>query len=426
MTTNQPVNTQQTHLTKSLKTKSRSQWVANYAKTQMLKRLAGLQVGSLTIIDGEAENQFGKVSESAINATIHVHDARFYGEVAFGGSIGAGEAYMLGYWTTDNLTDVIRLMAVNQSVMDSLEGGYEWVTKPTMKAMHWLNSNTVEGSRKNIAAHYDLGNDFFALFLDPTMMYSSAKFSDEAISLQAGSELKLKTICDKLDLKPSDHVVEIGTGWGGFAIYAATHYGCKVTTTTISQQQFDYAKAAVEAQGLQDQITLLFNDYRDLTGEYDKLVSIEMVEAVGHQYYDTYFQKVSQLLKPDGLALIQAITIADQRYESAIKSVDFIQRYIFPGSNIPSVTAMLNSITNHSDMRLFHLEDIGLHYAATLRLWRENFFNNIQAVRALGYSEEFIKMWDFYLCYCEGGFEERALGDVHLLLAKPDNRRADV
>jgi cyclopropane-fatty-acyl-phospholipid synthase len=405
MTTNQPVNTQQTHLTKSLKTKSRSQWVANYAKTQMLKRLAGLQVGSLTIIDGEAENQFGKVSESAINATIHVHDARFYGEVAFGGSIGAGEAYMLGYWTTDNLTDVIRLMAVNQSVMDSLEGGYEWVTKPTMKAMHWLNSNTVEGSRKNIAAHYDLGNDFFALFLDPTMMYSSAKFSDEAISLQAGSELKLKTICDKLDLKPSDHVVEIGTGWGGFAIYAATHYGCKVTTTTISQQQFDYAKAAVEAQGLQDQITLLFNDYRDLTGEYDKLVSIEMVEAVGHQYYDTYFQKVSQLLKPDGLALIQAITIADQRYESAIKSVDFIQRYIFPGSNIPSVTAMPNSITNHSDMRLFHLEDIGLHYAATLRLWRENFFNNIAAVRALGYSEEFIKMWDFYLCYCEGGFE---------------------
>jgi cyclopropane-fatty-acyl-phospholipid synthase len=426
MTTNQPVNTQQTHLTKSLKTKSRSQWVANYAKTQMLKRLAGLQVGSLTIIDGEADNQFGKVSESAINATIHVHDARFYGEVAFGGSIGAGEAYMLGYWTTANLTDVIRLMAVNQSVMDSLEGGYEWVTKPTMKAMHWLNSNTVEGSRKNIAAHYDLGNDFFALFLDPTMMYSSAKFSDEAISLQAGSELKLKTICDKLDLKPTDHVVEIGTGWGGFAIYAATHYGCKVTTTTISQQQFDYAKAAVEAQGLQDQITLLFNDYRDLTGEYDKLVSIEMVEAVGHQYYDTYFKTLSQLLKPDGLALIQAITIADQRYESAIKSVDFIQRYIFPGSNIPSVTAMLNSITNHSDMRLFHLEDIGLHYAATLRLWRENFFINIEAVRALGYSEEFIKMWDFYLCYCEGGFEERALGDVHLLLAKPDNRRADV
>jgi cyclopropane-fatty-acyl-phospholipid synthase len=408
-------------LTTPLRAKSRAKWVADFAKTKILEQLKKLDIGQLTLIDNGEQYRFGKTNE--IQATINVHDPRFYGEIAFGGSIGAGEAYMLGYWSADNVTNVIRLMVVNQQVMDNLEGGYQWLSKPIMKCLHWLNSNTTEGSRKNIAAHYDLGNDMFALFLDPTMMYSSAIFNRNTNSLQAASELKLKTICDKLDLKPTDHVIEIGTGWGGFAIYAAKHYGCKVTTTTISQQQFNLAKSRVEAENLHDKVTLLLDDYRHLVGQYDKLVSIEMVEAVGHQFYDTYFAKVSNLLKPDGLALIQAITIADQRYQSAIKSVDFIQRYIFPGSNIPSNTAMLNSITKVSDMRVFDLEDIGPHYATTLRMWRENFFTNISQIRQLGYSEEFIKMWEFYLCYCEGGFAERALGDVHLLLAKPDNRR---
>lgn len=411
-------------LTTPLKAKSRAKWVAKFAKAQILKRLSHIEDGQLTLIDGDVTHHFGASKSQGIKACIVVHDARFYGEIAFGGSIGAGEAYMLGYWTSDHLTDVIRLMCVNQSVMDMLEGGYQWLMKPVMKVLHWLNSNTTEGSRKNIAAHYDLGNEMFALFLDPTMMYSSAVFTKDTQTLQAASELKLKTICDKLALKPSDHVVEIGTGWGGFAIYAATHYGCKVTTTTISQKQYALAKARIHEAGLQDRITLLLEDYRLLTGTFDKLVSIEMIEAVGYQFYDTYFAKVSQLLKPDGLACIQAITIADQRYESAKKSVDFIQRYIFPGSCIPSNTAMLKSITNTTNLRLFDLEDIGPHYATTLSMWRENFFNQIDAVRALGYSDEFIKMWDFYLCYCEGGFAERALGDVHLLLAKPNNRRA--
>ena len=411
-------------LTTPLKAKSRSKWVADFAKSQILKRLKGVRTGKLTLIDGAEKHIFGQTGQ--IEVTIHVHDPRFYGEIAFGGSIGAGEAYMLGYWTSSHLTDVIRLMAINQHVMDSLEGGYQWLSKPLLKLLHWLNSNTTEGSRKNIAAHYDLGNAMFALFLDETMMYSSAIFNAETLTLKQASELKLKTICDKLDLKPSDHVIEIGTGWGGFAIYAAQHYGCKVTTTTISQQQYALAKSRVETANLQERITLLLDDYRHLTGTYDKLVSIEMIEAVGHQFYDTYFAKVSSLLKPDGLALIQAITIADQRYEQAIKSVDFIQRYIFPGSNIPSNTVMLQSITRNTDMRLYDLEDIGPHYATTLRLWRENFFANIADVRKLGYSEEFIKMWEFYLCYCEGGFAERALGDVHLLLAKPENRRPTV
>lgn len=411
-------------LTTPLKAKSRAKWVADLAKSQILKRLQGIRTGQLTLIDGTEKHCFGESEQ--IQVTIHVHDPRFYGEIAFGGSIGAGEAYMLGYWTTDNLTNVVRLMAVNQQVMDSLEGGYQWLSKPLLKLLHWLNSNTTEGSRKNIAAHYDLGNAMFALFLDDTMMYSSAMFNAETHTLKQASELKLKTICDKLDLKPTDHVIEIGTGWGGFAIYAAKHYGCKVTTTTISQQQYALAKSRVEAANLQDRITLLLEDYRHLNGTYDKLVSIEMIEAVGHQFYDTYFAKVSSLLKPDGLALIQAITIADQRYAQAIQSVDFIQRYIFPGSNIPSNTAMLQSITRNTDMRLYDLEDIGPHYATTLRMWRENFFAKLAEVRKLGYSEEFIRMWEFYLCYCEGGFAERALGDVHLLLAKPDNRRATV
>ncbi len=408
-------------LTAALKPKARSNWVQQFAKNQVLARLARLQIGQLTIIENGQKTVFG--SDKSIAATVTVHDAHFYGEIAFGGSIGAGEAYMLDYWQADNLTNVIRIMAANQGVMDALEGGYQWASKPFLKALHWLNRNTTDGSRKNIAAHYDLGNDFFKLWLDPSMMYSSAIFAPETISLEAASQKKLQVICDKLDLKPNDHVVEIGTGWGGFAIYAAKHYGCKVTTTTISKQQYDEAVLRVNAENLTDKITLLLNDYRDLTGKFDKLVSIEMVEAVGHQFYDTYFKKCASLLKPNGMALIQAITITDQRFEAAKNSVDFIQRYIFPGSNIPSITAMLTSITKVSDLKLVDLEDIGSHYATTLRKWYENFFANIDAVRKLGYSEEFIKMWAFYLCYCEGGFAERALGDCHLLLAKPDNRR---
>ncbi len=409
-------------LTKPLKPKSRAKWVAKLAKSQVLSRLSGLRKGQLILIDGSERHVFGRLDAGNLQATIIVHDPRFYGEIAFGGSIGAGEAYMLGYWQADTLTNVVRLMVLNQSVMDTLEGGYQWFTKPLLKVFHWLNSNSEAGSQKNIAAHYDLGNELFQLFLDPTMMYSSAMFDEDTATLQAASERKLQVICDKLQLVPTDHVLEIGTGWGGFAIYAAKHYGCHVTTTTISEQQYLLAQSRILAEGLQDQITLLKHDYRHLQGQFDKLVSIEMIEAVGHQYYDTYFNKVSQLLKPDGVALIQAITIADQRYESAIRSVDFIQRYIFPGSNIPSNTAMLTSITNASDLRLVDLQDIGLDYATTLRLWRENFFAQLDAVRQLGYSEAFIRMWDFYLSYCEGGFAECALGDVHLLLAKPEYR----
>lgn len=412
--------TQET-LTSPLKATRRNTWLQNFARKQVLTRLHKIKQGKLTLIENDLRHVFG--SDDTLAATITVNDTHFYGDIAFGGSIGAGEAYMLGYWKADNLTNVIRIMAANQQVMDTLEGGFEWLSKPLFKVLHWLNRNTQDGSRRNIAAHYDLGNDFFKLWLDPSMMYSCAIFTPDDISLEAASTKKLHAICEKLDLKASDHVVEIGTGWGGFAIYAAKHYGCKVTTTTISKQQYEEAKLRVKAENLESKITLLLNDYRDLSGIFDKLVSIEMIEAVGHQFYDTFFAKCASLLKPNGMALIQAITITDQRFEAAKNSVDFIQRYIFPGSNIPSITAMLSSMTRSSDLKLLDLEDIGPHYATTLAAWRENFFENIQQVRALGYSEEFINMWEFYLCYCEGGFAERALGNAHLLLTKPENRR---
>ena len=391
------------------------------------QRLAGLAHGQVTLVDGTSHQRYGqRTARCPLSVTLQVHDPRFYSDIAFGGSIGAGEAWMQGYWSVNDLTALVRILLQNREVLDGMETGLARLTAPLQKALHWLNRNTRDGSRRNIAAHYDLGNDFFALFLDPTMMYSSAIFAQPDMTLEAAQRARLDHICRKLDLTPRDHLLEIGTGWGGMAIHAAQHYGCRVTTTTISQEQFNLASERVRAAGLEDRISVLLKDYRDLDGQYDKLVSIEMIEAVGHDFYDTYFGKCATLLKDDGLMLLQAITIADQRYDAARKSVDFIQRYIFPGSCIPSVTAMNDSITRASDLKLAHLEDIGPHYATTLRLWRENFFRNIEAVRALGYPESFIRMWEFYLCYCEGGFAERALGDVHMLLAKPGNRRAPI
>jgi cyclopropane-fatty-acyl-phospholipid synthase len=394
------------------------------ARKAVLRRLESLKTGRLTLVDGDTVTAYGQAAwETTLQATLRIHDPAFYSEVAFGGSIGAGEAYMLGYWSTDDLTRVVRILARNMQVVDDMDGGLARLTAPLQKIFHWLHRNTRQGSQRNIAAHYDLGNDLFRLMLDDTMMYSSGIFETAHSSLNDASIAKLDRICRKLDLRPEDHVIEIGTGWGGFAIHAATHYGCRVTTTTISREQYALAQERVEAAGLQDRVTLLLRDYRDLEGQFDKLVSIEMIEAVGHQYFDTFFRKCGELLKPDGMMLLQAITIADQRYESARDSVDFIKRYIFPGCCIPSITAMANSVAAATDMKLFHLEDIGPHYATTLRHWRDNVFAQLEAVRALGYPERFIRMWEFYLSYCEGGFAERGLGDVQMLLTKPQCRR---
>jgi cyclopropane-fatty-acyl-phospholipid synthase len=392
-----------------------------------LARLAGLREGELTVIEGSESFTFGRrTPECKLRATIEVLHPQTYADAAFGGTVGAGESFMRGLWRADDLTALIRLMIVNRDVMQSLEGGAAAVTAPLRRALHWLNRNSLDGSRRNIAAHYDLGNDLFALMLDETMAYSCAVFERDDATLHEAQLAKFDRICRKLHLSPRDHLLEIGTGWGGLAIHAASRYGCRVTTTTISREQHDWAREKIAAAGLNDRVTLLLDDYRDLRGRYDKLVSIEMVEAVGERYLDTYTAQCGRLLEPHGAMLLQAITIQDQLYEEALASVDFIQRFIFPGSFIPSVSAIADSVRRMTDLKVFHLEDIGPHYATTLRRWRENFFANLAAVRQLGYPDAFVRMWDYYLCYCEGGFLERQIGDVQMLLTRPRCRLPSV
>ena len=390
-------------------------WVDRLARRIVRGRLALIQKGEIRVIENGHEETFGKIVEDfPVAVVIKINSPSFYSEIAFGGSVGSGEAYIRGYWECSELESLVQILLRNRGVLDQLDSGMAVVKRPLQKLFHWLNKNTRHGSRQNIAAHYDLGNDFYKLWLDTQMMYSSAYFPSATTSLEEAAVAKLDRICKKLNLSASDSVIEIGTGWGGFAIHAATNYGCHVTTTTISGQQYDYAKARIDALGLADRITLLKHDYRDLEGQYDKLVSIEMIEAVGHEYLDTFFEKCASLLKPEGEMLLQAITISDQRYEKAKNTVDFIKRYVFPGGFLPSLTAMTTSMTRVTQLRAIAVEDIGPHYALTLRHWRKRFFGRLAEVRSQGFSDEFIRMWEFYLCYCEGAFAERAIGTVQL------------
>ncbi len=388
-----------------------------------LDKLAHLENAVLTISDALGECKLGSESSDGLSARIEVLDMSFYRQVGLGGSIGAAESYMDQQWQADDLCSVIQILVRNRDLLDSLEGGLATLANQLLKVWHFANRNSQQGSKKNIAAHYDLGNDLFALFLDQHGMYSSATFYQAEQSLEDASTAKLERVCQKLDLQPEDHVVEIGTGWGGFATYAAKNYGCQITTTTISKEQFRAAQQRIAEAGVAGQVTVLMEDYRDLQGSYDKLVSIEMIEAVGHHYLDTYLKQCAALLKPNGLALIQAITIEDRYYQQALKSVDFIKRYIFPGSFIPCVSAIVGSASRSTDLRLINLEDQGESYAMTLNHWRKRFMTELDQVRAQGYNEEFIRMWEFYLCYCEGGFLEKSISNVQLLLAKPANRR---
>ncbi|WP_019408878.1 SAM-dependent methyltransferase [Pseudomonas psychrophila] len=384
----------------------------------VIRQLSQLKNGLLVLVENGERHQFGDHHATLIGE-VQVNDPSVWGMIASNGSIGAGEAFIHGYWSSPDLTKVIRVLVSNMQVLDAMEGGLARLGRPLIRGLHWVNRNTRKGSQKNIAAHYDLGNEMFEQFLDPTMMYSAAQFLSADDTLEQAQLNKLQRICQKLDLKPEDHLLEIGTGWGSMAIFAAQYSGCKVTTTTLSKEQFDYTQARIQALGLQEQVTLLLEDYRDLSGQYDKLVSIEMIEAVGHHFLPSYFKQCSQLLKSNGLMLLQAITIRDQRYEQAKTSVDFIQRYIFPGGALPSVQKMLEIVGRDTDMNLMHMEDFGLHYAKTLRLWHENFRRAHGRLTELGYDEYFLRLWEFYLCYCEGGFLERSIGTAQLLLAKP-------
>lgn len=386
------------------------------AKQIIFKKLKQLHHGQLTIKEGNDSIDFGKTRE--LKATITVKNKNFYSFLLFGGSIGSAESYIGEYWDCDNLTNVIRIFALNENIMDQMEGFFNSAIRPLFNLFHWLNKNTIAGSQKNISRHYDLSNEFFSTFLDQTMMYSAAVYNAKKDSLHQAQLNKLRTICETLNLKRTDKVIEIGSGWGGFAIFAAQNYGCHVTTTTISSQQYNYAKNLIKKLKLEKKIKLLKKDYRELNGKFNKLVSIEMIEAVGHHYYDAYFETVSRLLEPNGEALIQAITIRDQRYEKAVKSVDFIQKYIFPGSCIPSINAMQNSITKKTDLVIHGIKDIGIDYAQTLKDWRVRFNQNKETIKNLGFGNAFQRMWEFYLCYCEGGFREKVISDIHLHLTK--------
>ena len=440
------VSVSDTRLTRCLQSgKINTSPIDQWAKKLVLKWLNHITVGHLTILEHSVNNQayensnhaseqskpvddqhiityrFGESLEKAsIIADITVHHPSFYRDVLFNGSVGSGEAYMRGSWTSLNLVMVIRLMCANMAMLEKMDRAWSSMAKFLFASLiHRIKSNNKRNARLNIAAHYDLGNDFFRLFLDNKMMYSAAIFPDRNTSLDQAAEYKLAHICRRLQLIATDHLLEIGAGWGGMAVYAAKQYGCRVTTTTISKEQYDYTSELVKREGLEGKITVLLQDYRTLAGQFDKLVSVEMIEAVGHKYYPLYFSTCSKLLKKNGLMLIQAITIADQRYEFAKNATDFIQRYIFPGGALPSLSIIARNIAEYSDMQMVGVEDITPHYAKTLSAWRERFMSKLEQVRQQGFDDIFIRMWEFYLCYCQGGFDLRAISTVQVLVAKP-------
>jgi cyclopropane-fatty-acyl-phospholipid synthase len=382
-----------------------------------------LEVGGLTVIENGERQTFGGAG-SELQAVINVHSDEVYQRVLTAGIIGSGESYMQGHWSSPDLVSVIRLFSANLAAMQAMNARSSLLQRVLFKTFHLFNANSVSGSKRNISAHYDLGNDFFGLFLDSNMMYSSAVYPSAESSLDQASDYKLELLCRQLELTEDDHLLEIGTGWGGMAIYAASNYGCRVTTTTISREQYEHARERVAALGLSDRITVLCEDYRKLSGTYDKLVSIEMVEAVGHQFYAEYFGRCSRLLKPGGKFAMQAITISDQRYALARDSVDFIKRYIFPGGCLPSLAVISDHIARDTDMQIVDLRDITADYARTLAAWRERFLAQRETVRAQGFDETFLRMWEFYLAYCEGGFRERIISTVQITFAKPGYRFA--
>jgi cyclopropane-fatty-acyl-phospholipid synthase len=403
----------------SLVVASSQSWQHKISRSIMLKVFASLPQGRMVIKEkGILINTFGQ-PDSDLCAEIDFQCNSVYQKLLFGGSVASGETFSEGLWTTPNLTNVIRIFARNLPMLDSWEAKMEWLAMPIRKISHFANKNSTTGSKKNIAAHYDLGNKLYTRFLDDSMMYSAAIYPNKTATLAEAQYTKLRTICDKLQLSPQDHLVEIGTGWGGLAVFAAKHYGCRVTTTTISEEQHQYAANWIESEGLQDKITLLKQDYRLLEGKFDKLVSIEMIEAVGKAYLPTFFKKCSSLLKDQGLMLLQAITISDHRFDGYSKSVDFIQKHIFPGGFLPSQLLINQHLRQHTDLMIRDLQDIGLDYARTLQDWHAQLMENQSPLAEDGYDERFMNMWRYYFSYCEGGFLERTISTVQLVISKP-------
>ena len=395
-------------------------WFERQVRSAVFRRLGELQGGRIEYYDAIGCATFGNSFEKPqLSAEWNINNPDFYGQLAMAGSLGVAESYLRGDWETDNLTTLLRILCRNLETVSGTDSGLARAGRWLARAGHWANRNTRKGSRENISRHYDLSNDFFELFLDPTWMYSAARFDSPEMSLEDASVAKLDSICRKADLKPGEHVLEIGTGWGGFALHAVRNYGIELTTTTISRQQLLKAREQIQSAAISDRVELLESDYRDLTGTYDKVVSIEMVEAVGDQFLDDYFRQCGRLLKPGGRFVLQGIVMPEQRYESYKRSVDFIQKYIFPGGFLPSVAAMQDSVGRTSNLRLVSVEDLSTDYALTLRHWRRRFLDRLDDVRDLGFDDRFIRMWEYYLCYCEAAFLERAVGVVQVVWDKP-------
>jgi len=391
-------------------------------RSALLRKLRHISHGQLNVCERAQHNAYGSPAGKDLTATIQVNDCRFYRHCIAGGSLGAAESYMRGYWDCDDLVSLMRVMAHNRDALEVLGAGLAKLSAPVQWLWRLKNRNSRAGSRRNITAHYDLSNEFFAEFLDESMTYSGGLFEYPDASLRDASLAKYDRLCRLVNLNERDHLLEIGTGWGGFACYAASQYGARITTTTISQAQFEYANRRVAALGLADRVTVLKQDYRDLQGKYDKLVSIEMIEAVGHEFLGTYFSQCQRLLKPGGLFSLQAITIPDQRYDSYRKSVDFIQRYIFPGGCLPSLGAIVKASAQNSDFQVAEISDFAEHYAETLTRWRDNFHRNLDKIQRLGMSEHFLRGWHYYFCYCEGAFREQMIGLAQILFRKPQGR----
>jgi cyclopropane-fatty-acyl-phospholipid synthase len=390
-------------------------WVRRRLRTS----LGALERGTLVLRDAGDEHAYGRPDpEGGLRCTLAVRDPAFYSSLGLGGTLGVAESFVRGEWEADDLTALIRILIRNGQVLAGLDRGLARLAEPGHRLVHWLRRNTRRRARRNVAAHYDLGNDFFAAFLDPTLSYSAALFERADASLEEASLAKYERICRKLEIRPEDHVLEIGTGWGGFCLHAAGLHGCRVTSTTLSAAQRELARERVAAAGLAERVRVLDRDYRELEGRFDKLVSIEMVEAVGHEHLPDYFRACAERLRPTGRAAIQAIVIRDQAYERARRTVDFINRYVFPGGSLPSVGALVDAAARASDLRLVHLEEMTPHYAETLRRWRARFRGNRERIRSLGLAESTLRLFEFYLAYCEAGFEERHIGVVQLVFER--------
>ena len=391
------------------------------ARRTLLHGLRSLSRGEIELEDAGESTRLGERGD--LRVVLHVNDPRFFRTAVLGGNLSVAESYLRGDWDCNDLTSLFRIFIRNADVAKGLELGLARILGCWHRLYHWQRANSLSGSRRNIRAHYDLGNDFFRLWLDETLAYSCGIFSSSDATMYEASVLKFEQVCRKLDLRSADHVLEIGSGWGGFAIHAAASHGCRVTTSTISRGQFDLARERIERAGLHDRVSVLECDYRELKGRFDKLVSIEMVEAVGHNNLDAYFRQCGELLAPEGSMLLQAIIMPERRYAQYLRSVDFIQRYVFPGGCLPSLSSILGAVGRTSDLRLVGAEDLAPHYAETLRRWRLAFTERLDLVRGLGYSHEFVRLWNYYLCYCEAAFEERHISVLQLQFDKPECRR---